>query len=111
VVGLSGVLAYFVEQRRKEIGIRVALGGGTRSVVRLVLARGMGPVLAGGAIGLAAAIAVTGFLRDILFDVGARDAATFAAVTAALLLTALVACLIPALRAALLDPVRTLRDE
>ena len=111
VIGLYGVLAYFVEQRRKEIGIRVALGGSTPAVVRLVLARGMGPVLAGGSIGLAAAIAVTGFLRDILFGVGARDAATFAAVTAAMLCTAFLACLIPAVRAALLDPVRTLRDE
>ncbi|MGD8276663.1 MAG: ABC transporter permease [Gemmatimonadota bacterium] len=111
VIGLYGVLAFFVEQHRKEIGIRVALGGSAPTVVRLVLARGMRPVLAGGLIGLAAAVTVTGFMRNILFDVPARDASTFAAVTVAMLLSALVACLIPAARAALLDPVRTLRDE
>jgi len=111
VIGLYGVLACFVERHRREIGIRVALGGGTRSVVRLVLARGMRPVLAGGSIGLLAAVGVTGFLRSLLFGVGTRDASTYAAVSAAMLATALVACLIPAVRAALLDPVRTLRDE
>ena len=111
VVGLYGVLAYFVEQHRKEIGIRVALGGSTPTVVRLVLARGMRPVLAGSLLGLAAALAVTGFLRTILFEVGSRDALTFAGVTTALLATAFLACLLPARRATRLDPVRTLRDD
>lgn len=111
VVGLYGVMAFYVQQHRREIGIRVALGEDAASVVRLVLGRGMRPVLLGGLVGLTATLVLTGFLRSVLFQVPERDVGTITGVGAVMLGTALLACMIPARRAVRLDPVRTLRDE
>jgi putative ABC transport system permease protein len=111
VVGIYGVMSYFVQQHTREIGIRMALGGRPAEVRRLVLGRGMRVVALGVAAGLAAALALTRSLSSQLFEVEATDPRAFAAVAAALLATALAACLVPARRAAGVDPATTLRQE
>ena len=110
-IGLYGVLAYAATQRTREIGIRIALGAPTRQVLRLILHQGMRWVLAGIAAGLAGALALTRFLSSLLFGVSALDPATFAGVTLLLGLVALLACWLPARRAAKVDPMEALRYE
>jgi putative ABC transport system permease protein len=111
VVGIYGVMANYVQQRAREICIRLALGGRGPDVLRLVVGRGMRMVAAGIGAGLVAAYAAAGLVSTLLFGVEARDAASYAAVGAFLLTTALVACLIPASRAARLRPADLLRSE
>ena len=111
VVGVYGVMAYYVEQHTKEIGIRLALGGSRRDVARLVVGQGMTLVAGGVAIGVLAAAAFTRLTSSLLFGVQATDPAIFGGVSAALLFVAFAACAIPAARATVLEPAAVLRNE
>jgi predicted permease len=110
-VGLSGVIAYSVSRRTREIGIRMALGAQRRDVMRLVLGEGMFLILVGLAIGLAGSLALTRFLSSLLFGVSATDPFTFACVAVLLTLVSLAACYIPARRAMRVDPMAALQHE
>ena len=109
-IGLYGVTSYSVDQRTRELGIRVALGAQRREVLRLVLSQGARLAVAGLAAGTVAALALTRFMATLLFGVGARDPLTFAAVGLLLLVVSLVASFIPAHRATRVDPVIALRS-
>lgn len=110
-VGLYGVIAYLVAERTHEIGIRLALGARSRDVLRLVLGRGLRLAVAGAALGLAGALALTRFLAGQLYGVRPIDPLTFAAMTTLLVLVALAATWLPARRAARVDPIVALRNE
>jgi putative ABC transport system permease protein len=108
-LGLYGVLAFFVAQRSREIGVRIALGASGPSVLGLVMRRGLVLVGAGLVVGVAGALGATRLLRTMLFQVGAADPVTFLAVSLLLLVVALAACAVPAWRATRADPVAALR--
>jgi ABC-type antimicrobial peptide transport system permease subunit len=110
-VGIYGAVAYSVEQRTGEIGVRMALGAQTRDVLRLIVNQGMRPVVIGLAIGLVAAFALGRLLASQLFEVSAHNPALLGGATILLAATALFACLLPARRAARVDPVIALRAE
>ncbi len=110
-IGLYGVLAHAVALRRHEIGIRMALGAQRSDVLRLILRNGMGLTLLGVALGLVGAFALTRVLRNQLYEVGSTDPITFAAVALLLVVVALLACWLPARRAARVDPMVALRSE
>jgi putative ABC transport system permease protein len=110
-VGIYGVMSYSVTQRSRELGVRIALGADRAEVLRLVLRQGMGLAVAGIGIGLAAALALTRLIESQLYGITATDPATFVLVAAVLASTALLANLIPAIRATRLDPARVLREE
>ena len=110
-IGLYGVLAWSVVQRTPELGIRLALGAPTRSVLRLVIGQGMRPVLLGLAAGLLAALPLTRLVESYLFGVRAHDPATFGVIAGLLTLVGLLACYLPAQRAAKVDPMVVLRYE
>jgi putative ABC transport system permease protein len=110
-MGIYGVTSYAVAQRTQEIGIRMALGAQMRDVLKLVLRNGMSLAFVGAAIGLAGAYAVTRVMSNLLFEVVPTDFATFVAVSAILIIVALLACFIPALRATKVDPLVALRYE
>jgi predicted permease len=110
-VGIYGVMAYFVTQRTREIGIRIALGAQWRDVLKLILRSGMSLVVIGLAIGLAGAFALTRLMASLLFEVSPTDPVTFGAVALAVILAALLACYIPARRAAKVNPLVALRYE
>jgi len=110
-IGVYGVLAYSVEQRTREIGLRMAMGAQRGNVLRLVVREGMLVALAGIGVGLAGALAVSRVLASLLYGVPERDPATFASVAAALAVVALAACAAPAYRASKVDPMVALRFE
>ena len=110
-VGIYGIVAYAVTQRTREIGIRMALGARGREVLALVVKQGMAVVMVGVGIGLAGAIAVTRYLDTMLFGLSPLDTMTFAGVSLAFVFTAILACYIPARRAAKVDPMVALRHE
>jgi putative ABC transport system permease protein len=110
-IGIYGVLAYSVNQRTREIGVRMALGATPGSVLKLIVGEGMKVVMLGVAVSLAGGLALGRAVSSLVFGVTVRDPATFAVVAAALTLVALAACVIPARRAARVDPLVALRHE
>jgi predicted permease len=110
-VGLFGVLSYIVAQRKAEIGIRIALGAQRPQVMRLMLRDGLQPALSGLVLGLIAATAVGQLIRSMLYGTRALDPAVYVVVSATLLITAILACALPAWRASRLDPMTALRME
>jgi putative ABC transport system permease protein len=109
--GVYGVISFAVEQRRREIGVRIALGASVGCVVRLILAQGLAPAAAGAAAGLAGAVGVGKFLSSQLFGVSPVDPVVFLAAGPALIFTAALACIGPARRAIRTDPAKTLHAE
>ncbi|HEX7333938.1 MAG TPA: ABC transporter permease [Pyrinomonadaceae bacterium] len=109
--GIYGVMAYFVTQRTREIGVRIALGAQWRDVLKLVLKSGMTLVIAGLTIGVAGALALTRLMNTLLFEVSPTDPITFGAVAISVILATLLACYIPARRATKVDPLVALRYE
>ncbi|HXX29075.1 MAG TPA: ADOP family duplicated permease, partial [Terriglobales bacterium] len=110
-VGIYSVLSYSVRRRVRELGIRMALGAQLRDIVRMVVADGMRPALVGLFLGLLGALALGRVLSSLIFGVTATDLATFAAVSLLLASVALVASVVPALRATRVEPLKTLREE
>ena len=109
--GIFGVMSYSVTQRTQEIGIRLALGAQRYDVLRLVVGQGMRFVAVGLLLGLIGVFACTRLLQSLLFGVGATDLPTMLVITIILTAVAFVACLLPARRATLVDPVQALRAE
>jgi putative ABC transport system permease protein len=110
-LGIYGVIAHSVVQRRQEIGIRMAIGAQRSQVLRLVMASGLRLVALGIALGLAGALALTRLLQTLLFGVTAHDPVAFVANASLLLAVAAAACALPARRASRVDPMRVLRTD
>jgi ABC-type antimicrobial peptide transport system permease subunit len=110
-VGIYGTLSYLVTARRREIGIRLALGARPSAIMSTVLRRGVVPALGGALVGLAAAIAIARVFRALLFDVEPLDPVSIAGSAAVLALVAVTAALVPAQRASRVDPTIALRSE
>jgi ABC-type antimicrobial peptide transport system permease subunit len=110
-IGIYGVMAYLIHQRRREFGIRVALGARSADVLALVLGQGVIPVAAGLIAGIAGALGLTRLLKSLLFEVSPTDPLIFSAVSIGLTAVALAAMVIPARRATRVDPLDALRHE
>jgi ABC-type antimicrobial peptide transport system permease subunit len=111
IIGLYGVMAYRAAQRTQEIGVRMALGARRPDILRLILIEGARMILIGTSIGLVAALALSRVLKSLLFNIGPRDPLSYAIVTVTLATVALLATLLPARRAASVDPSEALRAE
>ena len=109
--GIYGVMAYFVTQRTREIGVRVALGAQWSDVLKLILKSGMSLVTIGLTIGLAGALTLTRLMTSLLFEVSPTDPLTFGGVALCVIVATLLACYIPARRAIKVDPLIALRYE
>src|SRR5882672_12577586 len=110
-IGIYGVLAYSVNQRTREIGLRMALGSPRAQVLRLIVREGMTVGAMGIGAGLAGALALSRVLASLVFDVPVRDPLTYIVVAAALALVALAACMIPARKASRVEPMVALRCD
>jgi putative ABC transport system permease protein len=110
-IGLYGLMSYTVAQRRHEMGIRIALGADAQTVIRAIVAEGLRVTILGVLVGFAAALASVKLVRSLLFGVSPYDSITFVGASLLLLAVAVVACAIPAVRAAGTDPMLTLRAE
>ena len=111
MIGLYGTMAYAVQQRTREIGLRIALGATPQQATALLLRNGMTLTAIGTAIGLAGSVGVARALSSLLFGVGATDPATFIGVPALLAAVAALACYLPARRARHLDPIKAINAE
>ncbi len=111
LIGLYGVISFFVTQRTQEIGVRLALGADKTDILRLVMWRSLRLLIAGTALGLVAALATTRVLSSLLFSIGPHDPFTFVAMTLLLLVVGLMATLLPARSASGVDPIVALRCE
>jgi predicted permease len=111
VIGIYGVLAYMVAQRTREIGIRMALGGGRDSIFRLVLREGLLLLLIGFGLGFAGTLGLSRYVESVLFGIRPMDPAVLASVSAVLAAAAILACALPARRATRVDPIEALRME
>lgn len=109
--GIGGIMALAVSQRVREIGIRIALGAQPAKILGMILSQGLLLAALGVGIGLVGALAVTGLAKSLLFEVTPTDPITFVAVAAVLVAAAIVACYLPARRAAAIDPIEALRTE
>jgi ABC-type antimicrobial peptide transport system permease subunit len=110
-VGIYGVIAYSVQQRTRELSVRVALGASVRGILGLVLKEGLSTSLLGLVLGLAAALALSRAMTSMLYDVPPSDPLTFAAIAGIAALVAVLANLLPALRAIRVDPVQALKSS
>jgi ABC-type antimicrobial peptide transport system permease subunit len=111
IIGIYGVIAYVVSQRAREIGIRLALGARPPALKRMFVRQGVVLALLGAGIGLAAAVALTRLMSSLLFGVGSLDPLTYVGALLLILAAAALASYVPARRAAMIDPVETLRAE
>jgi putative ABC transport system permease protein len=110
-VGMYGVMSYTVSQRRREIGIRMAIGAATRDVVGMIMRQGLTLVLIGAAVGIGSALAVSQLLRGVLYGSRVVDPVTFVGVPLLLIGVAALASWLPARRASGVDPLEALRQE
>jgi ABC-type antimicrobial peptide transport system permease subunit len=110
-VGIYGVLAFIVSQRRREIGLRIALGANRGAVQRLVIKRGLILAVAGVAVGIGSALALSRYIEGLLYGIPSTDVTTYASVAVALIVIAVAASFIPARRAARVDPLVALQPE
>jgi putative ABC transport system permease protein len=111
LIGIYGVMGYYVQQHLKEISIRMALGGSRNDVAKLVVGHGMAVVVSGVIVGALLAFAATRLMATLLFGVGAADPTTFASVMMLMIAVALMACAVPAWRAMRIQPATVLRNE
>ncbi len=111
LIGIYAVLSYIVQQRSREIAVRLAIGARPSGIFAIVAARGMALTGIGIAVGLAATVTGVGLLQTLLFGVTGRDSWTLACVTMMLTMGAIAACIAPALRASRIDPIEALRNE
>jgi putative ABC transport system permease protein len=111
IIGVYGVVSYAVVQRTREIGVRMALGAQKKSVMAMILKRGLLLSIGGSVVGVAGAICLTRFLSSYLFRVSATDPLTFVLAPLLIIVVATLACYVPARRAAKIDPMEALRYE
>jgi ABC-type antimicrobial peptide transport system permease subunit len=111
VIGLYGVIAFVAAQRTQEIGVRMTLGATKLDILRLIAGEGLRLIVVGGILGLGASLASARLLKSLLYNVGPHDPGTYVAAALLLAVVALAATLIPAQRAASIDPMQALRME